>query len=116
MNEEIRDKIFIDHYFRKRIMRKTINQELLGNIYALKYKKWIVPFLNKNGISEVPLLLCCNTLYQFPDYFQIGDNSFFVTDYYLYSFFYDLNYALSDLKRNEFAINLYIKTYIEQAF
>lgn len=116
MNEEIRDKIFIEHYFRKRIMRKTNNQELLGRIYASKYKKWIVPFLNKNGIEEVPLLISCNTLYQLPDYFRIGGNSFFVADYYLYSFFYDLNYALSDLKRNEFTINIYLKTYIEQAF
>lgn len=114
--KDIRDEIYINNYLHRRIMRKTANQELLGKIYASKYEKWIVPFLKKRGVDKAPLLICCNTLYQFPDYFKIRDNSFFVADYYLYSYFYDLNFSLSSLKRNSFAINLHIKTYIEQAF
>ncbi len=114
--KDIRDEIFIDHYLHRRIMRETPNQELLGKIYAAKYEKWIIPFFKNRGMDKVPLLICCNTLYQLPDYFKIRDNSFFVTDYYLYSYFYDLNFSLSNLKRNNFAINLHIKTYIEQAY
>lgn len=116
MSNDARDEVYIDYYIHKRIMRKTFNQELLDKIYASKYSKWIVSFFKKKGIEEVPLLICCNTLYQLPDYFKIRNNSFFITDYNLYSYFYDLNYSLSALKRNEFVINLHVKTYIEQAF
>lgn len=114
--KDIREGIFVDSYIRSRIMRKTNNQDLLGKIYASKYAKWIIPFFEKRGVDKVPLLISCNTLYQFPDYFKINENSFFVVDYYLYSYFYDLNYSLSDLRRNEFTINIHLKTYIEQAY
>ena len=114
--KDIRDGIFVDYYIRSRIMRETNNQDLLGEIYASKYARWIIPFFKKRGVDKVPLLISCNTLYQFPDYFKIKENSFFVVDYYLYSYFYDLNYSLSDKIRNEFSINLHIKTYIEQAY
>lgn len=114
--KDIREGIYVDNYIRRRIMRKTNNQDLLGEIYASKYAKWIIPFFKKRGVDKVPLLISCNTLYQLPDYFKINANSFFVVDYYLYSYFYDLNYSLSALRRNEFAINLHIKTYIEQAY
>lgn len=114
--KDIREGIYVDNYIRRRIMRKTNNQDLLVEIYASKYAKWIIPFFKKRGVDKVPLLISCNTLYQLPDYFKINANSFFVVDYYLYSYFYDLNYSLSSLRRNEFAINLHIKTYIEQAY
>lgn len=116
MSNNIRDEFFINYYFNKRIMRVTPNSDTLHQIYASKYAKWIVPFLNQHSITDVPLLLCCNTLYQLPDFFTLGENSFFVTDYYLYCYFYDLNYSLSDKTREEFAINLFIKTFIETLF
>lgn len=116
MSKDIRDDIFINYYMKKRIMRKTNNPDLLGNIYASKYANWFIPFFKKYNIAQAPFLLNCNTLYQFPDFFTIRDRSFFVADYYLYSYFYDFNYALSDITRNEFAVNLYIKTFIEQAY
>lgn len=116
MSKDTRDDFFVNYYMAKRIMLETHNPDLLGNIYASKYANWIVPFFKKHGITEAPLFLCCNSLYQFPDFFIISDRSFFVIDYYLYCYFYDLNYALSDVSRNEFAINLYIKTFIEQAY
>ena len=97
-------------------MRVTHDSDTLHQIYASKYAKWIVPFLNKHLITDVPLLLCCNTLYQLPDFFTLGENSFFVSDFYLYSYFYDLNYSLSDKTREEYAVNLFIKTFIETLF
>lgn len=116
MSRDIRDDIFINYYIKKRIMRKTHDTDLLGKIYASKYANWFVPFLKEHGIAESPLLLSCNTLYQLPDFFTIRNRSFFVADYYLHSYFYDFNYALSDIDRNEFGVNLHIKTFIEQAY
>lgn len=51
-----------------------------------------------------------------PDFFSIGDKSFFVIDYNLYSFMYDINYSLSDPILDEHRIDAYIKAYMEQAF
>lgn len=116
MGKDIRDDFFVNYYMEKRIMRKTHDPDLLGDIYAAKYANWFVPFLKSYGITEAPLLLNCNTLYQLPEFFTIRNRNFFVVDYYLYSYFYDFNYALSDVARNEFTVNLYIKTFIEQAY
>lgn len=116
MSNDIRDEIFINYYMASRIMRKTHKPDILHQIYAAKYANWVVPFLNRHGIKNAPLLLCCNTLYQLPDFFALRKHSFFVSDYYLHSYFYDFNYAFSDSKREEFSINLLIKTFIELAY
>lgn len=116
MSNDIRDDVFINHYLESRGMKKNHDPELLSNIYASKYANWIIPFLKEHGIDKAPLLLCCHTLYQLPDFFVIRNNCFYVADYYLYSYFYDFNFALSDERRSEFAVNLHIKTFIEQAY
>lgn len=116
MSKDIREDVFINYYMQKRTMRRTHDPELLGNIYASKYANWVLPFFKSHGIAEAPLLLSCNTLYLLPDFFTIHGKSFFVADYYLHSYFYDFNYALSNVARKEFTLNLYIKTFIEQAY
>lgn len=110
------DGEYIEYLLDKRIMRRTKNPELLHNIYASKYAKWIKEYLNNNQIEDVPFFLACNTLYKLPDTFRIRNNSFFVGDYYLFDYFYDWNYVLSNCNYHEFVVNLCIKQYIESCF
>lgn len=116
MNNDKRESFFINYYMSNRVMRKTHDPETLHQIYASKYANWIVPFLKQHGIVNAPSLLCCNTLAQLPDFFTLQKHSFFVSDYYLYSYFYDINYTFSDSARYEFYIDLIIKTFIELAY
>lgn len=111
-----KSEVFIKYYIKKRIKIITHDPDELHKIYSAKYANWIVPFLNKHGIMAVPLILCCNTIHQLPDFFTLGADSFFVVDYYLYEFFFDFNYSFLEPDLEEFAINLYIKTYIEKAY
>lgn len=111
-----KSEIFIQYYIKKRIRIITHAPDELHKIYSAKYANWIVPFLNKHGIMAVPLILCCNTIYQLPDFFTLGADSFFVADYYLHEFFYDFNYSFLEPDLEEFAINLCIKTYMEKAY
>ncbi|MBQ8002963.1 MAG: hypothetical protein IJ297_05930, partial [Clostridia bacterium] len=113
MNKE---EVFINYYFKKRIRRVTHAPDELHKIYSSKYFEWIIPFLKKYNITDAPLILCCNTLYQLPDFFTLGKNSFFVADYYLHSFLYDFNYSLSESYLNDLCINLFLKTYMEKAY
>jgi len=116
MSNNIRDEFYINYYMSNRVMRKTNNPDILHKIYSAKYANWIIPFLNQHSIKNVPSLLCCNTLHLFPDFFTLRNHSFFVSDYYLYSYFYDFNYAFSTTNREEYFIDLLIKAFIECAF
>lgn len=110
------DEIYINHLFEKRVMKKTHNKELLHRIYASKYANWIIPYLNDREINEVPILLCCNTLYKLPYFYAIKDKNFFITDYGLYDYIYDLNYTYSNDNRKKHIINIYLKVLIEQLY
>lgn len=111
-----REDHFINYYMSNRVMRKTHDPNALHQIYATKYEIWIIPFLKQYGVENAPSLLCCNTLHKLPDFFRLQPHSFFISDYYLYSYFYDFNYALSDNKRNDLTINILLKAFIEQAY
>ena len=110
------DGQFIEYLLDKRVMRKTNNKEILQNVYASKYKKWIVKYLEKNQIDNVPILLACNTLYKLPDTFKIRKNSFFIGDFALFDYLYDWNYVLSSETYHEFVPNLCLKQCIESYY
>lgn len=110
------DNTYIEYLFNKRVRRKTDNPQKVHNIYSNKYDNWIKEFLNQNQINEVPLFITCNTLYKLPDTFRINKNSFFVGDSYLFEYFYDWNYVLSDERYQEFIVNLCVKQYIESCY
>lgn len=109
-------EIYINHLFDKRIMKKTHDKDLLHRIYASKYANWIIPYLNERKISKAPILLCCNTLYKLPYFYTIRDKNFFIADYGLYDYIYDLNYANSNSNRKEFIVNIYYKALAEQLY
>lgn len=108
--------VYVEYQMNKRVMRKTNNKELLDSIYSTKYVNWIKRYLNMYQITEVPLFIICNTLYKLPDTFRIQKNSFFIGDFYLFDYFYDWNYVLSDNMFNEYMVNLCIKQYIESSY
>ncbi len=110
------DEVFIDYLMGKRVRRRIKNPDELHQIYSKKYAKWIMPFLRKHNVPEAPPLVFCNTLYRFPDYFGYEDRFFFLFDYYLYDYIYDMNFALDEPENNEFLYNLWIKVYIENLF
>lgn len=110
------DSRYIEYLLDRRIMRKSKNPDSIHKAYSSKYLNWITEYLNNNQIDEVPMFIICNTLYKLPDTFRIRSNSFFVGDFYLFSYFYNWNYILSDEKYQEFAVNLCIKQYIESCY
>ncbi len=110
------DSRYIEYILDRRIMRKSKNPDSIHKAYSSKYLNWITEYLNNNQIDEVPMFIICNTLYKLPDTFRIRSNSFFVGDFYLFSYFYNWNYILSDEKYQEFAVNLCIKQYIESCY
>lgn len=110
------DSRYIGYLLEKRIMKRLKDPESVKEVYFAKYRNWITEYLNENQIYEVPLFIICNTLYKLPDTFRIRNNSFFVGDFNLFSYFYDWNYILSDEKYHEFLINLCIKQYIESCY
>lgn len=96
-------------------MRKTHDPQALHTIYSKKYANWIIPYLKEYGVDQAPPMLCFNTLYQLPDYYSVGSKNFFLVDFYLYDFLYDLNFCLKNAESEEYLLNLYIKTYAEKA-
>lgn len=108
-----KDKVFIDYLMEKRVNRKTNNPDELHQLYSKKYANWIIPFFTEHNVAEAPPMVFCNTLYRFPDYFSFDDRFFFLFDYYLYDYIYDMNFALDNPENNEFLYNLWIKVYIE---
>jgi hypothetical protein len=111
-----KDDILVNYFFDERVRKRTFREEDIWQLYSWKYNNWIVPFLNKHSIEKVPMILCCNTLYQIPGFFSIGDKNFFVADYNLYLFLYDMNFTSVKPELDEYKANIYIKTYIEQAY
>ena len=110
------DNKYIEYLLEKRIMKRSKNPKSIHKAYSAKYINWITEYLNDNQIYEVPMFIICNTLYKLPDTFRIRNNSFFVGDFYLFSYFYDWNYILSDERNHEFLVNLCIKQYIESCY
>lgn len=110
------DSRYIEYLLEKRIMKRSKNPKSIHKAYSAKYINWITEYLNDNQIYEVPMFIICNTLYKLPDTFRIRNNSFFVGDFYLFNYFYDWNYILSDERNYEFLINLCIKQYIESCY
>ncbi|MDE7327659.1 MAG: hypothetical protein K2N63_15515 [Lachnospiraceae bacterium] len=113
MNNE---ELYIDYLMDQRVRRKTNKPDKLHQIYSNKYANWVIPFLNEHGILEVPPLIFCNTLYRLPDYFGLEGKFFFLFDYYLYDYIYDLNYSLYEDENNEYMFNLWIKVYMENLY
>jgi len=72
--------------------------------------------MKEYGIDKVPLLIACNSLHKFPDFFTIGQDSFFVVDKYLYDYFYDFNYLISRNTLDEYFVNLIIKNCAESLY
>ena len=110
------DEYYINQLFNQRVLLKTHNQQLLHKIYASKYANWVVPFLQSKKVKEVPLLICCHTLKKLPYFYSLNGKSFFIIDFSLYDYFYDLNYSFSSEERNEFFTNVCIKAIIEQLY
>ena len=110
------DNRYIEYLLEKRIMKRSKNPKSIHKAYSAKYINWITEYLNENQIYEVPMFIICNTLYKLPDTFRIRNNSFFVGDFYLFNYFYDWNYILSDERNHEFLVNLCIKQYIESCY
>jgi len=112
-----KDEVFINYILNSRIRKQPpANVNDVYQLYADKYKKWISPFLNRHGIEEVPQLLLFNTLQKTPDFFIIDNNSFFVIDYSIHRYFYDINYIFSNSEFIEYIVNAYIKLYMEKAY
>lgn len=110
------DSRYIEYLLNKRIMRRSKNPDSIRQVYSSKYLNWITEYLNNNQIYAVPMFIICNTLYKLPDTFRIRKNSFFVGDYYLFSYFYDWNCILSNERYQENIVNLCIKQYIESCY
>jgi len=112
-----KDEVFINYLLSNRIRKlPPAHANDVYQLYADKYKKWISPFLNKHNIEEIPQLLLLNTLKKTPDFFIIGNKNFFVIDYSMHRYFYDINYIFSDNEFNEYIVNAYIKLYMEKAY
>ncbi len=110
------DSRYIEYLLNKRIMRRSKNPDSIRQVYSSKYLNWITEYLNNNQIYEVPMFIICNTLYKLPDTFRIRKNSFFVGDFYLFSYFYDWNCILGNERYQENIVNLCIKQYIESCY
>lgn len=110
------DDTYINYLLDNRVMRRTQNAGIYEEYFSILYNRWIVKFLNANGIQVAPLLLLCNTLSKWPDYFSFCGRSFFVIDNYLYDFLYDWNYILAFDSLREYEVNLYIKLYTESSY
>lgn len=107
---------YIEYLLNKRTRRRSRDFDSIHKVYASKYKDWISEYLKQNQIDEVPLFIVCNTLYKLPDTFKIGNNSFFIGDFYLFIYFYDWNYILSNENFREHMVNLCVKQYIESCY
>ena len=110
------DGRYIEYLLNKRIRRKSKDPDAIHKTYSSKYMNWITEYLNNNQIDEVPMFIICNTLYKLPDTFRIRNNSFFVEDFYLFVYFYDWNYILSNEGYREYIVNLCVKLYIESCY
>lgn len=110
------DRRYLEYLLNKRIMRRSKDPVSIRQVYSGKYLNWITEYLNKNQIYEVPMLIVCNTLYKLPDTFRIKNKSFFIGDFYLFSYFYDWNCILSIERYQENIVNLCIKQYIESCY
>ena len=82
---------YVEDLLEERVMRKTSDPELIEDMYKKKYSNWFINYFRKYGIDDVPLLICCNTLYKLPATIRIQENTFFVGDFSLFEYFYDLN-------------------------
>lgn len=107
---------YVEDLLEERVMRKTSDPELIEDMYKKKYSNWFINYFRKYGIDDVPLLICCNTLYKLPATIRIQENTFFVGDFSLFEYFYDLNYILSDRSKMEYLVNICIKLYIEACY
>jgi hypothetical protein len=110
------DSRYIEYLLDQRIMRRSKNPASIRQVYSSKYMNWITEYLNDNHIDDVPMFIICNTLYKLPDTFKIRKNSFFVGDFYLFSYFYDWNWVLGNEDYQENIVNLCIKQYIESCY
>ena len=110
------DDTYINYLLENRVMRKTQTPDAYEEYFSILYSRWIVTFLNYKNIQNVPLLLLCNTLSKWPDYFGFINRNFFLMDYYLHDFLYDWNYVLHFGFKREYVVNLYIKLYTESAY
>ncbi len=107
---------YVEDLLEERVMRKTSDPELIEDMYKKKYSNWFINYFRKYGIDDVPLLICCNTLYKLPATIKIQEITFFVGDISLFEYFYDLNYILSDRSKKEYLVNICIKLYIEACY
>jgi len=110
------DDTYINYILDNRVMRKTQASDAYEEYFSILYSRWIVRFLKSKNIDQAPLLLLCNTLSKWPDYYGFNDRSFFLIDYYLHDFLYDWNYILHFKSKREYVVNLYIKLYMESAY
>lgn len=111
-----REQFLINNQMNRRIMRRTSNVQRVHFIYSSKYANYIIPFLKYHGIMDSPPLICCNTLARKPDFYNAGTHSFFIADYYLYSYIFDFNYCFSSQNREEYYINVLLKAIIEKLY
>lgn len=93
------------------------DRSILEKHYSQLYCDYISSYFKEKKVLNIPQMIHCYTLYKFP---QISESSsgrkFFLVDYGMYDFFYNLNTLSFDCFNYDCLLECYISLFAEQLF